>query len=663
MVKVAVGNRYIIEDEDPLTHLDQAPALAFGVYRPKENQRIGYALVCDPKAPPRLDLVDFLRKMSNRGMVNVVDTDIIFWPQEGRECPIIILEIPAGSKLFRTRSSIIRPLPEDKIITHFILPVARTLEEMHLAGHSHRAIRIDNLFYEDMSNLDMLLGECISSPPGLAQTAAYETIPNCMALPVGRSRDPGCDLYALGVTILGLLLGETPMKDMPEEEILRNKLQLGSYNCLASNVRISMSMMEPLRALLSDEEEDRWSLELLIDWAEGRRQTPRQPMTPIKANRPFRFANREYYTARELAHGLYQYWEQALPMIRSNLLSRWLRQHLADGDVTERFTEAINGNYVPENADADRALSRIIVALDTLGPLRFREISASVDSLPYFIATFLKDPEARDLFDRLMATATPTYQVGFEEVSKKFPRELGKLERYRQHMLKSSLCYGLERVVYEYATDFPCLSPILEREYVLKIHHLVPALNAVAKRMNMKMDALLDNDILSFVAARAPRVSMEKEFVDLDSGLDSAYGRVLQIRLLTNLQNEFNKGELFPELTVTAAKILQPTLSRFHSAETRDLIQGRLKKAERSGQLLDLVTIVDNAFELRLDQESFLQAQNEHSETVTNLNIVHQDITNRTKIAANMGGQIAGIISSGIAVFVVTVGILIELFF
>ena len=51
---------------------------------------------------------------------------------------------------------------------------------------THRSIRADNLFYADEARSAVVLGECVSAPPGLDQDVIYETIENGMANAVGR---------------------------------------------------------------------------------------------------------------------------------------------------------------------------------------------------------------------------------------------------------------------------------------------------------------------------------------------------------------------------------------------------------------------------------------------------------------------------------------------
>lgn len=656
MTRILVNNRYLIDDQEAKPAFNQPPALAYAVYRPHETESVGFALVCDPKAPPRLSMISRLQQLVNRHMILIYESAIIEWPLEKRHCPVVIFEKAAGPKLFKTPASIIRPLPEEIVIKNFVSPIATMLNEMHESEIFHRMIRADNIFYEDQRCQDIILGECISSPPGLAQPAIYETIENCLSIPAGRYTNAQSDFYMLGVTLVSLLTGQVPLANLSDEEVTKLKLAKGSYSTLANHERISHGMMELLRGILNDNPNERWTGQMVMDWADGRRQTPKQPHLPVKASRSLRFAGHDYYTTLELAKAFHHYWDQAIALVRTNAVSTWIRRHLDNADLLVAYQNAAGGNFVMENADYDRALARIIIALDPNGPLRFRELSIHIGAIPNFLSMYLKDNEARELLKTSFNAQLPQFQAAQPELQARLFRDAMKFERFRIFAGRSSMGQGLERIAYEFVPDLPCLSPLLEREFVLTIEDLVPALDRVCADKEIKILYLIDRDIAAFLVARTQRNAMENEVSIFDNGIDSDQGRLAQVRFYSSIQNKFNEGKPFFDLCNAAAALIEPCIDRYHSRDTRKQVAEKLKRAARTGILSELILAIDSKQELRNDDEQFQIARIDHAHNIYKLVIHLQDITNKSMIAASIGSKISSVISSGLAIFVIILG-------
>ncbi len=153
---------------------------------------------------------------------------------------------------------------------------------------THRGIRLGNLFFTDMAHQQFVIGEGATAPPGYDQPVIYEPIPQGMAMREGRgSGTVETDLYALGVTILVLMVGRNPVANLGDKEILRAKITQGSYQALAAGYRLPLQVLEILRSLLNDDPAQRWDMEPLELWLTGQRLSPIQTKPAIQAQRPF----------------------------------------------------------------------------------------------------------------------------------------------------------------------------------------------------------------------------------------------------------------------------------------------------------------------------------------------------------------------------------------
>ncbi|MDF1750360.1 MAG: hypothetical protein P1V34_15945, partial [Alphaproteobacteria bacterium] len=424
-----------------------------------------------------------------------------------------------------------------------------------------------------------MIGECFSSLPGITNPIAYETLECSLATSAGRGEGGSeNDLYALGVTILSLLTGHSPLVGIPDEDVIRLKLSMGSYGALVQNHRVSLTMMEPLRGLLNDNPAERWSLDELGLWLNGRRLSPKQQTMPSKGSRALTIAGKDYSTARELANAMHKNWDQAGVLINSGALDTWLRRSLGEEDKIEAVNLAKSGSV--ENQD--RQIARILIALDPDGPIRLKAFSATVDGISTLIATFNDDADARQLFTSVLSMGL----VGFwmEQQKKLQPvhlRNTNRLDKIRAVLNQTTIGFGIERAIYELNSSIPCQSPLFERDYVPSIDYILPALERVCMG-DSPPKRMIDRHVAAFLGTSFKR-PIGAELRDIDRAADEEEGRLAQIRILASMQDALHRNVSFPYLCEASAKLLEPAINRFFSRDRRKKVRAKLRKAAKSG--------------------------------------------------------------------------------
>jgi hypothetical protein len=202
-----------------------------------------------------------------------------------------------------------------------------------------------------------------------------------MAMPLGRGDGSATDdLYALGVTLIVLLLGRCPWAAMSEEQLLAEKIARGSYAALLGNERIIGTISEALRGLLADDPRERWTVDDLASWFEGRRLSPKQPAMVRRAPRPFEFGGQFFVTARSVAHAFARSPAAAARAVKAPEFEIWIQRSLADEDraklVNSALTEAYNLGPVSQE---ERLVARVCTALDPPAPIRYKSIAVTLD--------------------------------------------------------------------------------------------------------------------------------------------------------------------------------------------------------------------------------------------------------------------------------------------
>ncbi|HAA92632.1 MAG TPA: hypothetical protein DCE33_09315 [Rhodospirillaceae bacterium] len=644
----ASGNdRYDVHPEQPLKQYDSSPALAYAASEKRNPSRQLFALVCDPKQPPRHDMISSTRRINQKGLLRIVDWCVVNWSLEGRRCPVLIYDRPRGNRVIANIGDPIETVSEEAVSRNFIQPVTAALRELYNQGITHRAIRPTNLFYDSVSatQANVMLGECLASPTGINQPAVYETIESAMAPPNGRG--PGSiadDLYSFGVTILAMLTGRSPCSEMTDDEVIDAKLAQGSYGALIAGHRLSLTMMEVVRGLLMDDVEERWTLEDLDFWIAGRRLSPKQQAMPAKASRAFSFEDRELLTGRDVARAFEKRWDAAIEPVRGGALDTWLRRSLGDEEAIEAVNSAKAAVSVTGTETDDRLLARIIIALDPEGPVRFKSFSASIDGIGGQIAAGYTDENIRkDFAEALRANliAFSCEMLGGSASDKM--RYIPQYDKMKPFLESTDIGQGIERVVYELNPNLPCQSPLLETEYVYDMSEMLHAYERMAQSNPDGMGALVDRHVAAFVATRM-KGGLTAELRDLENRFDPAAVAIANVRILGHVQEQAGAVKV-PNLCAVAVKMLEPAVERFHSRQQRDTVKHRLQQISKDGRLADILRLVDNSQYLENDRTSYRNAVREFLRSILEMQQMAFEKSHRTQLSRAIGAEIGAFIS------------------
>lgn len=658
---VTLKGRFEIDLGGAIPSYDVAPSIAYRTEITSDKARPVMALVCDPKLPLRADKVMPLRGIETRMFLKPHDWGVVDWPMEGRRCPVVIVDRPLGGRVMPGLDVRMRPMNEDLVSRLLIRPAAEFLEQLANQNLSHRAIRPDNVFYTDVEQSRMVLGDCISAPPAMAQPTVFETIESGMALPAGRGDgSTSHDLYSLGVTILTLLIGRVPLADMNNEQIIVEKLTHGSYNALVGRERISLTMMEVLRGLLNDDPQERWAVSDLTFWSHGRRQNPAPQVILPKANRPFVFDGNEYQTTRDLANAFANNWDAAVTPIKDGSLNVWLRRGFSDDELIECVNNAIADPAGIDRSD-DWIVARVCIAMDPQAPLRYRKLRATVEGLGALIGAYLDDDEMRDLCIKTLREQLPAFwqknQRRLTEAQEKF---LGEYDRARNSADRIGLGLGLERVAYDLNPNLPCQSPLLASDYVVEVSALLPALEYLAVN-GVEFKELVDRNLAAFLASQLTR-QVTADLRDLDNKVDPHVSLIAAVKILSTVQDRVSKKQ-FVNLSGAVATMLEPATKRFHSRTVRKHVREGLKKATRSGRLAKLVEAINDPRNVEADKRAFQQAVAVYGRTVMEDQRLTYEKTHREYFAREMGAQMASTVSGFIACIASVLVFVVMMFF
>ena len=607
-----LGDQYQIHPDKPLPHLDSPMAQAVAVTDLRASGREMFALICRPDLLPRIDFIQQVSRMDRLALVNPTDAGAVDWPESGGRRFVIIFELNFGERVCPSPDATLDPMHEDTLVRRVIQPLMPVLKELSNRYIPHRSIRVDNLFYADGSRQAMVLGECVSAPPGLSQPAAYEPIESAMAKSSARGLgSPADDLYSFGAVLAFLLTGGSEIVGKSDEEIVRSKILRGSYSTLLGEARVSLGVMEPLRGMLCDDPKERWTISDIEQWLGGRQQSPMQPMLPKRAARSLSLGGDECWTKLSLCDAMGANWQEAGQLINSGELQTWLKRALSDDEAVQALQDVIESASVMADNE-ERLTAKALIVLEPTLPLRFKDLSVKIDGLTDAFAIDFHDQQFRQTFIDMMTAKLPqTYLQSQLGTRSDQVALMKKFDMINFFLDRPNIGTGIERALYETNPVWPCQSPLIQNYYVYEIQDLLPALEQAIEQGRVDNE-LVDRHIVAFCAARIRSLS-PRVLRSLGKHDDVATFRLGVLHLLAEVQRAGNTKRKYPALCKHITSSVQPIIDSYHNRGYRERLTEEIESASGKGSILEILFLLDSLDARDQDVQGFERAEQEYA--------------------------------------------------
>jgi hypothetical protein len=610
---IMVRDRFTIFCDRPLPSLDMPNALAYEVADRKQEGRPLYALVCRPDMPARVSVMRVLKGLEIPAVLHMVDWGVAEWPLLERKCVIVIYHRPLGGRVMDSHFGGAKRIADHVFARTVVKPIAEGLIEMGLKGITHRAIRPDNLYYIDEQKTKIVLGDCVTSVPAHDQPVLLETIESGMAQPSGRGGgNYADDMYSFGASVLMIALGRNPLAGLPDAEIIRRKIQIGSYAALVGDERVPMALIECLRGMLTDDAEQRWQPTNIDLWLNGKRLTPIQAKSEPQSQRPLRFADMEFHSIRPLSYAMFQNWDKALSIINDGSLEVWIRRGLELNDLADAIASAIKGTgaALGKGEADDIIIARVLMLLDPRAPIRYRDFRLFTEGFGSSLAVAMlrkqKLQPYTDFITRELWRYWIVAQVKFNVDNQQYE---GVFRELRNYLKDQNSGGGIERCVYELNEWQPCMSPLIADQYVMEVKGVLPALDAVAKTANTKVWPV-DRHIAAFLRARYAKGTGSQIDAMNDPRPDRATIGMLSV--LAIVQWRLGPEALYG-LSQWVGGLMGPVVNSYQNRNKRKEIEKELPKLIRKGNLAEIFNYLDNPEERQKDAEGFTWAKAEYA--------------------------------------------------
>jgi len=607
-----IAERYRVNLQRPMPHLDTAGGKAYAVEDQRDSGSRLYAVVHEPGVPYRREAMDELVQAPAINMLNPLAREKLAPASGHSERLITLLEAPGGPSLADAEAGL--PINAHRLRQHVVPGLIKALRALHDRGINHRAIRPQTIFFASEALDEVVLGECVTAPPGADQPDYCEPLERASAERHGRGEgDAPSDLFALGAALVAAHLGETPGGGRDPEKLFAARVAQGSFWALSGGAEIPGIVGSLIRGLVTDDSEERWTLREVRAWLDSALPKRRRVHTLWTFARPVSFRGESFSDRRLLARELARHPLEGAAFLRSLDFSNWVASMITTELFSERLERLLavhSEGDLSSSRHGDHAMvARVCAHFDPRGPIRFRDLSPCIDGIgPALAQAYRTRAESRlEQFNDLFADNVLLSIL--EIVGERHPtvkRQIYPLSEAARRIREDSPGGGLTRALYDLNESLPCLSPQFQDRWIDTPEALLAALNERASGSG-ELSSLLDSHVLAFFASRVDRAEIYIARMGT-GGSDRIHRMVAILELLAFLQTTL-KARNFQSLTEKVATALRGLAREIRSKSRREAALARLDRLGRKGDLrllkesLDLRRLIDQ------DARGFHQAR------------------------------------------------------
>ena len=643
---ISFGKNVIISTKNRLPQFDNGPALAYEAYNPKNKVKKFIAIISSIAELPRYNSVRNYKNLTSVSFLNLVNSGAVFWPPDNSQKFILIYDRSIEQSLLEEGKVSNVNWRHPEIVSLFIEPMATMIKEMRDKGVCHGSIRPTNIFYPSGNEkLPVILGDGLSVQAGSTQPSLFMPVSKALADPIGRGQGSvEDDVYAFGVSLFLFLSKNDELSGLDDEDILRKKVEFGSYSTLIGKERFQESFLELLRGVLYDDESKRWGIDDIFSWLDGVRVTPLPLSQKKKANRALSFNGKKYLYAELLAIDLHKNTDELITLIDDGSLDRWIRKSLDDNALLERYDKAIAAIYEVGDAsqNIDYAVFHFGLALNPALPAHYKGLCFSYDGIGAILAKAAYEDQDLSVFKEILRLNILDHALVAKNLNQAIVLNIFKqYDACRAALSGNKIEQGMAMCVYALCPSAPCISPKLKGFFVYNEFSVLSAFESLCGKGG-QVSLMVDKHIAAFFSARNTNF-MSSYLLDLNS-IDKDSKISGNLHFMAALQRQ-SKIKSLPAMAGVFVESLSGIYKVYKNVGTRERIKESVKVAAKEGDLVIMSSLVDNPDELLRDEKGFLIAKAEYKLLQKEYSQYNSKLANKKTYGVSNGHDVATIVS------------------
>ncbi len=647
---VRFGQDISIRLDQPLERFNNGGARAYAAYDENDKARKLVAIVAGIREFPRWGDEKNYKALADPSFLRLLGSGIVRWPLDGQQKYVFLYQGDIGECLVRFGEFSKTSWRHPDIINFFVQPMTRILKEMADRQFCHGAIRPDNIFYAvgDKSR-PVTLGDCLSVHSLSAQPALFLPPDKASAHPMGRGAGtPSDDVYAFGVSLALFLRRGDELSGLSDVEILRKKIEIGSYAAIIGAERFQASFLELLRGVLHDDPELRWTVDDIFAWLDGTRLTPAALAKRKKAARPISFMNKKYYFTDLLAVDLCHNPNEVVELVGSDVLGQWIDKSLSDKLMHESYSDILD-RVGDINQNQDLLVTYLMMLFNPVLPIFYNKYYFTYDGLGGLMAYEAYLGNDVSVFKDAILKALPDRSLIERSLSQnEVVAYVKQYDKCRNALKKKNLGDGVEKAIYMLCNHAPCLSPKYKGYFINSPQSALVAFEKMSAEGG-QISLYLDRHAIAFFSVLSASF-MSKCLPDLNSPQKERQVAG-NLRFLAFMHRQAR------DVTVNAiAAVFMDSLADvykvFKNKSLRKQVEDAVNKAAMQGDLAKMSALLDDESTLAKDHNAYHNAMREYRYLQNEYDQYNRSLARKATYGTTNGRDLAAVVSWGIATLI-----------